>query len=696
MTDVISPDPVTQWRPEYLPAYLSNGVMGMRVGEVPLTTGTAILNGLEGLDPANEVEAFARAPYPLAGDVGLGRTSLSSSPERVRLREQRYDFSCGELHTHFDFECEDARAEIETLVFCSRTQPTLVLHEINVRVDRDCDLKLAAVVDIRCVPGHFVDRQVDFAGTAAVDPVDGLLRWSTFGDLSTCGVAYSTEFTGTEDFSQSFDRSRIGPLSTTYSLRARAGQRYRLRRMVSLVPQALHSEPHVQAVRLLQAGRLRGFDELRHDNRATWEELWKGRVVLVGAPTRWQALADAAYFYLHTGTHSAAPAGTSLFGLAYWPNYHYYRGHIMWDVETFALPTLILTNPRAARGLLNFRHTRVHGARANAASVGREGLQYPWESSLRYGQEAAPVDAAAPAVEHHVSMDVAVGFARFIHATGDREFARNQGWSVMSGVAEWIKSRAERTDRGYEFRHVIGIAETDTTVDNNAFVNMAAIVALREAASLGRDLGVGTPDAWERMASEIVLPIDRERGIIVNHDGWHIDEKMGETPEAPAGFFPLEFDGDPEIERRTLKYYLGFAHKYAGAPMLSSMLGVYAARVGDRDAALELFERGYADFVIDPYRITTEWSPKVYPDRPAAGPFTANLGGFLMACVYGLPGIRLKQGPPVSWCERPVVMPRGWDGVHVERIWARDISSKLTAEHGADRARITPDYPPGL
>jgi hypothetical protein len=38
-------------------------------------------------------------------------------------------------------------------------------------------------------------------------------------------------------------------------------------------------------------------------------------------------------------------------------------------------------------------------------------------------------------------------------------------------------------------------------------------------------------------------------------------------------------------------------------------------------------------------------------------------------------------------------MPRGWDGVHVERIFARNVPSSLTADHGADRARIVPDYP---
>nr|WP_275941332.1 hypothetical protein [Planosporangium flavigriseum] len=671
-----------------MPAYISNGVVGMRVGKVPMANGVTILSGFEGLDPTYEVEAFARAPYPLGGDLGVDGATLSANPERCVLHEERYDFSCGELSARFDFRGENARAEVEILDFCSRTQPTLVLQEITVRVDHDCDLTLAAVIDTRGVPGSWVDREVDSSGTLAAQPVDGMLRWSSFGDLSACGAAYATELTGARDVDRTFDRSRIAPLSTTYSFRAEPGRRYRMRRIVSLLPQALHDEPHVHAVRMLQAGRMRGFDDLRADNRAAWRELWKGRVVLLGAPTRWQALADAAYFYLHTSAHPSSPSSTSLFGLAFWPNYHYYRGHIMWDIDTFAMPTLTLTNPDAARALLDFRRTRMGGARANAAATGRLGLQYPWESSLRYGQEATPVDASTAAVEQHVSLDVAIAFARYVHATGDREFATDEAWPVMSGVAEWLNSRVERTARGYEIRRVIGIAETETPVDNNAFVNMAAVVTLREAATLGRVLGRGFPDDWERMAAEIVIPVDRDRGIILNHDGYDPGEKMGVTPEAPAGLFPLGYDTDAGTERRTFEHYLRFAHEYVGAPMLSSLLGVYAARVGDRDAALDLFERGYADFVVEPFRITTEWSPTVYPDQPVAGPFTANLGGFLTGCLYGLTGLRLGPGPPELWCGRPVTMPRGWDGVHVDAVRVRRRAASLTGVHGDDRARI--------
>jgi trehalose/maltose hydrolase-like predicted phosphorylase len=648
------------------------------------------INGFEGMDPTIDVEAIAQAPYALGGDLSIGGVTLSSAREHTTPLDIHYDFSCGELHTSFRFEADGVGAEVSLVSFCSRTRPSLVLQEGIVVVDADCDLRLSASVDTRDIPGGWVNREV-YPSPVLAAAIDGMLRWHSHGGLSTCGIAYLTELSPYQGAAREFDNSRIGPLTTTYTLRARAGTRYRLRRMASLVPQAIHDEPHIHAIRLLQQGSRIGFDQLREDNRTAWRELWKGRVVLTGAPERWQAMADAAFFYLHSSTHGSAPSSSAVFGLAYWPNYHYYRGHLMWDMETFAVPTLTVTNPTAARGILTFRRSRILGARHNAAASGLEGLQYPWESSMRYGQEAAPVDAATAGFEHHVSMDVAIAFARFVHATGDRDFAVNMAWPVISGVADWICSRVERTDRGYEIRQVIGVAETGSTVDNNAFVNMGAIVTLREAAMLGRMLGQGKPEAWDQIASSIVLPIDQDRGVILNHDGYRPDEKGGETPEAPAGLFLLGFDVDAQTERRTLDYYMKAAHRYAGQPMLSSMLGLIPAKMGDRDAALELFERGYADFIVDPFRITAEFSPTVYPDHTIAGPFTANLAGFLTTCIYGLTGFKIGSGEPDSWCTRPVQLPKGWDGVHVERLWIRGRTASLTAEHGAERAHLSFD-----
>jgi protein-glucosylgalactosylhydroxylysine glucosidase len=139
----ISPPPVTDWQADYLPAYLSNGLLGLRVGHIPPLYGTATISGFEGLDPVTGVEAFARAPYPLAGDVRIGTAALSD-PRRCVFREQRYDFSCGELLTSLALDAGEVRAEIDLITLCSRTQPTLALQEMRVRLDRDCDLMICA------------------------------------------------------------------------------------------------------------------------------------------------------------------------------------------------------------------------------------------------------------------------------------------------------------------------------------------------------------------------------------------------------------------------------------------------------------------------------------------------------------------------------------------------------------------------
>ena len=98
----ISPSPVTEYRPEFLPAYVANGVVGLRVPRIPQIDGLAILNGFSGIDGDSGAEGFARVPYPLAGDLELNGVSLRTSRERARFREQSYDFGTGELRTVFD------------------------------------------------------------------------------------------------------------------------------------------------------------------------------------------------------------------------------------------------------------------------------------------------------------------------------------------------------------------------------------------------------------------------------------------------------------------------------------------------------------------------------------------------------------------------------------------------------------------
>jgi protein-glucosylgalactosylhydroxylysine glucosidase len=686
MSEPISPRPVRAWRPEFLPAYVGNGLMGLRVPRVPFADGVAILGGFAGVHPTDHVEGFAQAPYPLAGNVGVGEATVADHMEGVTLVEQAYDFSCGELSTRLRFHAGEARAEIDVLTFCSRTHPTVAAQEIVVSVDRACDVTLRAAVDPVGIPGTWDNRKVDPAKA-----VDGSMRWKSHGALATCGAAYATELLGSVDAKRAPAGGELERLATTYSFRARAGRRYRLRQLTSLVTDALHREPDRQAIRLAYAGMDVGFDELRAENRQAWTELWRARVNLVGAPRRWQAMADAAFFYLHTSAHSSSTFSTSMFGLSYWPDYHYYRGHVMWDIEAFALPPLVLTEPAAARALLDFRADRLSGALDNAAMAGFRGAQFPWESGLRFGHEAAPDEGSASGVEHHVSLDVAHAFIRFVHATGDVEYARTCAWPVVRAVCEWIESRVTETRRGYEIQRVLGVAEKEGPENNSAFTNLGAIYVLREALALAELVGTVPGRRWAEIARRLVVPLDRRSGLIRNYDGHRASDEKGTTPDAAAALLLFGHDAPRRVVEATFRRAVELADGYVGSPMLSPLLGVFAARLGDRERALELFERGYADFVLEPYAVTDEYSPDVFPDRTRAGPFTANLGAFLLACLYGLSGLRLGPGPPETWCELEPLFPTGWRGIEVERIWARDRPARLAARHGDERASIELD-----
>ena len=686
MSNPLNPSIVKGSGGKALPAYLANGVVGLRVRDNPLAAGMALLCGYSGLHPEKKLEAAAVAPYPLAANLCINGVWLSDLPHLLTAIDQAYDFSNGELLSHVRFAADGVVAEMEILTFCCRHQPSLVVQEIAIVCDQACDLKLQALIDIGGIHGRLKARSMKTPGGGEGD-FDGSLLWESEGGFATCGLALVTELRGTEDAAVEApgggDRS---PLVTQYGFRARAGKTYRLIQTASLVPSVMHKQPDRQAERLLAFGRHQGFEKLRAANRAEWKELWKGRILLHGAERRWQELADSAFYYLNASVHASSSASTSMFGLATWHDYHYYYGHVMWDIETFSMPPLDLLQPEASRALLEYRVRALDGARRNAQCFGRRGLQFPWESAPTTGEEAAPSPGTSAWHEDHVSPDVALAFIRHAQAMGDGNFLRDKAWPVVSGVADWIASRAHKSRQGWEIRRSMGIAERKEECDNEAFTMLSAKMvldaALETAALLKRPEG----SQWREIASHLKLPM--RDGALVSHDDFRINEEKGTTPSPLMGIFPLgNLDG--EVAGATLDFYLPLAKAYIGSPMLSSLYGVWAARAGKRALSLDLLDQGYAQFRAGRFCQILEYRPDKFPEQAEAGPFFANMGGFLMSLLYGFPGLQPGWGDADSWARHDVVLPQGWKGIEVERLWLKGKPMRLVAEDGK-RSRLSP------
>jgi trehalose/maltose hydrolase-like predicted phosphorylase len=680
MSSPINPPPVTGAGRRELPAYIANGVIGLRVRDVPLTSGMTLVSGYSGEHYERQIEAAAVAPYPIAGDLALNGVWLSDAPHQVSNLRQTYDFSAGELTTTFTFQAEDRTAQVEILTFCSRNDPTLVCQEISVTVDKACSLGLRSIVDATNADGKAM-RHSRLTPGEDKPATDGTLLWESAGGLTTCGVAFVTEVLGAgPDPASQRPPLRDHKLVTQYDLSARAGRAIRLRQIASLVPNLLHEQPDHQAARLAAKAKSDGFDKLRRQNRAIWDELWKGRIRVVGASDRWQALTDAAFFYLNSSVHSSSPASTSIFGLATWHDYHYYYGHVMWDIEAFAVPALCLVQPEAAEALLDYRTTKLEGAKRNARLMGRRGLQFPWESAPASGNEAAPLPGTAAWHEDHVSLDVARAFTLYADVTGEREFLRTQVWPVLSGVSEWITTRVSKTRGGYAILDSMGIAEREAPVNNAAFTNMGAVVVLREAIRVAEQLGLPADPIWTQIAEGLDIPM---RGsAVISHDDYRVDEEKGATPDPLMGLFPFGYPLTPQQEKATLKLYLDMAQDYIGSPMLSALYGTWASRLGDRALALKLLDEGYGQFCVGRFLQTLEYRPDRFPEQPQAGPFFANIGGYLTGLLFGFTGLNPGPGEPQSWAERPAILPEGWTSIEVDRLWVRGKAMRLSARHG--------------
>lgn len=76
----ISPPQAHGARNGALPAYVSNGLIGLRVREMALAPGMTLVNGVAGEHPERRIEAAAPVPYPLAADVCIEGIWLSDQP----------------------------------------------------------------------------------------------------------------------------------------------------------------------------------------------------------------------------------------------------------------------------------------------------------------------------------------------------------------------------------------------------------------------------------------------------------------------------------------------------------------------------------------------------------------------------------------------------------------------------------------
>lgn len=281
-----------------------------------------------------------------------------------------------------------------------------------------------------------------------------------------------------------------------------------------------------------------GWDELVKEQRRMLDEFWLGADVEVeGEPAIQQAVRFALFhvFQAAARAEGRAIAAKGLTGPGY-------DGHAFWDTESFVLPVLTATAPRAAADALRWRLSTIDLARERAETLRLKGAAFAWRT-IR-GQECSGYWPAGTAAMH-INADIAAAAMRHVRWTGDTKFEREVALPLMVETARlWLSLGYHGHDGRFHIDGVTGPDEYSADVDDNTYTNLMAKANLAGAAQMAlrhpeEAAAFGVTDdergQWDAAAKVMAVSYDHRRGIPAQ------DRNFNQHDEFP---FQMAFEND--------------------------------------------------------------------------------------------------------------------------------------------------------
>ena len=386
---------------------LSNGHIGLRgnldEGEPAAVSGT-YLAGFYEVRPLPYAEAGYG--YPEAGQTVINVTNgkiirllVEDEPfdvryGKLRSHERVLDLRAGVLRRTVEWESPTGRAvrvASTRLVSFSQRAIAAILYEVET-----LDGKTPVVVQSELLANEAPPPDEDDPRAAAAlnsplrselfghDDVRVLLEHSTRASGLTMAAAMDHVIDGpaqTTRTSESFED--VGRLLVSADLAP--GEPLRVVKFLAYGWSSRRSPPAIvdQVAASLAEARHRGWDGLLVDQSDYLSDFWDSADVEIEGEAELQLAVRFGLFHtLQAGARAEqrAIAAKGLTGPGY-------DGHAFWDTETFVLPVLTYTAPRAARDALLWRHLTLGPARERAASLTLRGAAFPWRT-IR-GQECS-------------------------------------------------------------------------------------------------------------------------------------------------------------------------------------------------------------------------------------------------------------------------------------------------------------------
>ena len=383
-----------------------------------------------------------------------------------------------------------------------------------------------------------------------------------------------------------------------------------------------------------------------------------------------------------------------------------YKGCCFWDTEMFLLPFYTLTDPEAARSLLNFRVRTLPAAREHAARMNGSGARYPWMVSLDGSEQCESWDIGCSEV--HVTADIAYAAGQYLDWTGDTDFFLGGGAEMLVETARFWPSRySPAPEGGVNLLFCKGPDEYCGITSNNLYTNCMVRhnIALASAAAdtLSRlapeqyarlALSAGEVGQWRALSAGIKLPRDGKTGRWRQDDTFHLLQPVDVAqikPDDSAAYSRVCFDALQRLR----------VIKQADVLLLMTRLPELFTD-GEKQAAWEDFEPlcihdstlSFATHALfaaqngltedaSRYFAKALWLDlrDVMSNTGKEGLHLACLGETWQTVVFGFAGLRLRKGAPALEPH----LPDGWRSLELR---FRHHGKRYTASITHDGAEI--------
>ncbi len=346
---------------------------------------------------------------------------------------------------------------------------------------------------------------------------------------------------------------------TVVSCSLQPGEVVRITKLV-----AYHSSTGVPAnelsdrcTRTLERAEEQGVEAIEAAQREHLDAFWHTGDIEIGGDDRHQQAIRWNLFQLAQVSACANEQGIPAKGLSGGG----YDGHYFWDTETYVVPFLAHTTPRAARKVLRFRWKTLDRARLRATEMNLDGALFPWRTIN--GDECSAYYAAGTA-QYHIDAAVAYAIERYMTATADLDYLAAEGAEILIETARmWADLGFYGADERFHIHGVTGPDEYTTVVNDNTYTNVMAsanmayavealglleVARPTEVAQLCRRTGV-TPEEiafWKAAADAIFVPFDEDLAIHPQ-DANFLELEQWPWEEVPADKYPLLLNFHPLV-----------------------------------------------------------------------------------------------------------------------------------------------------